>query len=99
MRINQSANQQFKESGSSLPFKNWLNREKAKGEIIPQKEVINSIEQELLDKVSDKKLGYVSESVSVKPKPKTILGLNPNVLIISALVVLGALTYKHFKKK
>ena len=95
MRIEQSANQKYKLSGSSLPFKGWLNREKAKGEIIPQKDVLNSIEQELLDKVSKGS----TDVENVKPKNKTILGLSPNVLIISALVVLSALTYKHFKKK
>ena len=39
MVIEKSANQRYKESGSTLPFKDWLNREKAKGEIIFQKGV------------------------------------------------------------
>ena len=31
-----SANQQYKLSGSTLPFKDWLNREKEIGEVIPK---------------------------------------------------------------
>jgi len=90
-----SANQLWKNSKSNLPFKDWINREKAKGEIIPQSGVNNAIEQEILDKVSQKE---IIDDKSV-PNKKLILGLNPNVLIISALVVLSALTYKYYQKK
>lgn len=90
-----SANQLWKNSSSNLCFKDWINREKAKGEIIPQSGVTNAIEQEILDKVSQKE---IIDDKSV-PNKKLILGLNPNVLIISALVVLSALTYKYYQKK
>jgi hypothetical protein len=99
MKIMLSANQQWRQSGSVLPFKDWLNREKAKGEIIPQEGVLNFIEQEILDKVSEKKVNSVAENKNNAPKNKTLLGLNLNVLIISSVIILGALTYKYYKKK
>lgn len=48
--MEKSANQRYRESGSSLPFKDWIEREKAKGVHIPNIEaneaMLNAIGQE-----------------------------------------------------
>lgn len=48
-----SANQLWKESNTTLPFKNWLEREKEKGQFIPNKKFFNisGIDTTKLDKV------------------------------------------------
>ena len=48
-----SANQLWKESNTSLSFKDWLDREKEKGKFIPNKKFlsVNGIDTTQLDKV------------------------------------------------
>lgn len=87
-----SANQKYKQSGSSLPFKEWLNREKAKGVVVPQKGV------------TDVYLGFINETNENKEQkettnPKDVFGLNRNILAISTIIVLGALAYKFYVDK
>ena len=43
-----SANQQYKLSGSSLGFTEWLDREKAKGVVIPKAGITDVFETEML---------------------------------------------------
>ncbi len=94
-----SANQQYKLSGSTLPFKDWLNREKEKGEVIPKSGVSDVLEDALL--LED----YSSAGVEPKKEPKkedkktTILGLSKPILMLSALVIVGAVAYKYYYKK
>lgn len=91
-----SANQQYKLSGSTLPFRDWLNREKAKGEVIPKQgvtDVINeAIDTDMLNNDS------VLESED-KTTSNTILGLSKPILMLSALVIVGAVAYKYYYKK
>jgi len=91
MVIEKSANQRYKESGSTLPFKEWLNREKAKGEIIFQKGVSDEIKKEV---------GENLEKPKMEDKNKNkILGLDKRILVLSAVVILGAVAYKMYVKK
>jgi hypothetical protein len=39
-----SANKVYRESGSSLPFKDWLDREKNKGSFIPNAQALKEFE-------------------------------------------------------
>lgn len=86
-----SANQRYKLSGTSLSFADWIEREKAKGIVIPQKGVTD-VFMESFKEVEPK------QEDSDKNNSK-FLGLNKNILLLSALVILGALTYNHFKGK
>ncbi len=88
-----SANQQYKLSGSTLPFKDWLNREKEKGEVIPKSGVTDVIQ----DAIETDMLGKKEKEES--NKSKTILGLSKPILILSALVIVGAVAYKYYYKK
>jgi hypothetical protein len=91
-----TANQQYKLSGSVLPFKDWLNREKQKGEVIPKSgvtDVINDLIQE------EKELYFDEKEIEVKDtSSNTFLGLNKSILIFSALIIVGAVAYKTYNK-
>ena len=86
-----SANQQYKLSGSILPFKDWINREKEKGEVIPKSGISDVLEAE----------DYSSAGVEPikEPKKTTVLGLSKPILLLSALVIVGAVAYKYYYKK
>ena len=86
-----SANQRYKLSGTSLSFADWIEREKAKGIVIPQKGVTD-IYMEAVQQIEPEKENDSNND-------KKVLGLNKNMLLLSALIVLGALTYNHFKGK
>jgi len=92
-----SANQQYKLSGSTLPFKDWLNREKEKGEVIPKSGVSDVVRDALLN-------SNLINEFDVEPAPNvekksTVLGLSKPILILSALVIVGAVAYKYYYKK
>ena len=86
----------YKESGSTLPFTQWLNREKAKGVVIPQKGVSDTIDEEL-----QKELVGVNENEfsNFTDNKKTIFGLNKTILILSGVIIIGAIAYKIYVKK
>tara|TARA_B110000046_G_scaffold124377_1_gene130787 strand:+ start:89 stop:394 length:306 start_codon:yes stop_codon:yes gene_type:complete len=92
-----SANQQYKLSGSVLPFKDWINREKEKGEVIPKSGISDVIEDALLLDAED----YSGAGVEPKKQDKktTVLGLSKPILLLSALVIVGAVAYKYYYKK
>lgn len=88
-----TANQMYKNSGSTLPFREWLNREKEKGVVIPQQGVTDKIDDELQEKLNGNEVNFI------KSGEKTVLGLNKTVLVVSVLIVLGAVGYTIYKKR
>ncbi len=95
-----TANQQYKLSGSVLPFKDWLNREKEKGEVIPKSGVTDVI-NDLLD--NEKELYFDKgeddlDSVEKDNQNSTILGLSKPILMLSVLIIIGAVAYKTYYK-
>ena len=83
-----TANQLYRESGSTLSFKEWIEREKAKGT-----EMIN---QEIADAIDRLQAG----EPQVQDVPNTTwYGLNKNVWIFGGLVVAGAIAYTIYKKR
>ncbi len=88
-----TANQMYKNSGSTLPFREWLNREKEKGIVIPQQGVSDRIDDELQKKLDGEEVNFI------KSGENTVLGLNKTVLIISTLIVLGAVGYTIYRKR
>lgn len=96
------ANQLWKESGSQLPFKDWLQREKDKGRFLPNKKLseFNNIdgdevtpEQLIQQKLEDKKTAQEASK-------KTAYGLSKAVLAVSVgLVVVGIAVNVYNKRK
>jgi len=96
--MQQTANQRWRQSGSTLSFKNFLEREKAKMasidggsyEIILNKPLNDSVQASLA--TVRKEAGYKTEISN-----KTVFGINKTVLIISGLVILAGIGYKIYK--
>lgn len=99
--LGKSANQIWKESGSTLSFKNWLQREKDKGRFLPNKQLMefNSVEGE--DEISNSQK-LIQETLNNKSNsnPKDVTkGLSKAVIIISATLILGAVAFKIYQKQ
>jgi hypothetical protein len=97
--IQKTANQLWKESKTTLSFKNWLNREKTKflnyegsGNIIVNKPLNDTIESTIGD--IRREVGYKQKS-----DRKKTFGVSKWVLITIALVGVGFVTYKILNKK
>jgi hypothetical protein len=88
-----TANQMYKNSGSTLTFTEWLNREKQKGVVIPQQGVTDKIDDELQKQLDGEEVNFI------KSGEKTVLGLNKTVLVFSVLIVLGAVGYTIYRKR
>lgn len=90
-----SANQIWKESGTTLKFSDWIEREKAKGSFIPNKMVSDTTA------LIRKNLGLVAKDSSYIVNPKNdnlILGLNKWILLSSLVVISGAVAYSIYIK-
>jgi hypothetical protein len=95
--MEKSLNQQWKESGTTLSYREWRIREDEKmasfdGVVIPQPTVDSSNIQNALKDLQTKG-GYKTETSN-----KTIFGINKYVLVFGALIVVGAIGYKIYKK-
>jgi hypothetical protein len=110
--MEKSANKLWKESNTSLSFKDWLEREKSKGIFIPNKKFMafegidlegslnnTSIKDTLnISKERfEKELGINRKETTI-PKNK-IFGLNKSVLVVSTLLIVGALGYKVYQNR
>jgi len=87
-----SANQRYKESGSSLPFKQWIEREKAKGIVIPQIGVTDVVD-EMVNEMNQS----TTESIKENLEPKKVLGLDKKILVISGLLIVGAIAFNYYR--
>jgi hypothetical protein len=89
-----SANRLWKESGSNLPFKDWLEREKAKGEFIP-----NIQAQEEFNNADGGDEPQPPQGNPLKGKLETGSIIGKNLLIIGALAIGVYFIYKTYYKK
>ena len=110
--MDKSANQLWKESNTSLSFKDWLEREKSKGIFIPNKKFMslggidleNSINNtSIKDTLNiskerfEKELG-IHKKETIVPKNK-VFGLNKGLLVASGFIILGAIGYKVYQNR
>ena len=80
-----SANQLYKESGTTLSFRDWIEREKSKGIHIPNVEANN----EMLNLLGNEK----------NEEPKSNNKLVRNVLFVVGAVALAYVGYRYLKSK
>lgn len=98
-----SANKQWKESKTSLSFKEWIDRENKKkqenqeGNFLPfggspatdvVKDTLTNAQKEV-----EQIAGYRSQSTN-----KTVFGIDKGVLVFSGLIVVGALGFYVYNK-
>ena len=81
-----SANQLYRESGTTLSFKDWISREKAKGIHIPNVEANAAM------------MNAIGAEQPTEEKDKTKILLR-NVAFVAVLVVLGIVAVKTIKAK
>jgi hypothetical protein len=98
--MQKSYNQQWKESGTTLSYKEWRRREDDKmasfDGTIPQIKSPSLVDSAEFKKTQEEMLkvaGYKENSAN-----KSTLGINRNVLLIGALIIIGAVGYKIYKK-
>ena len=94
--MEKSANKRWKESGSTLNFKEWIERENIKNNsemILPfEDDAVNYDVQEVEAPVENF-VGLVKEEDKSK-----VFGLDKNILIFSGVLILGSLGYLAYKK-
>lgn len=96
MKQLKSANQLYRESGSSLPFKTWLEREKEKGTFMYANGLQSKINEAIAENIGD----AAERSEPKKELPtNTILGLNKYVVIGLGVVVVAAIGYGIYKRR
>ena len=96
MKQLKSANQLYRESGSSLPFKTWLEREKEKGTFMYANGLQSKINEAISENIGDAR-------ARVNPSPdvptNTIFGLNKYAVITLGVVVVAAIGYGIYKRR
>ena len=98
--MEKSLNQQWKESGTTLSYKEWRRREDEKmlsldGLSFPKKiELSDSASFQQTQKEMRERGGYKSDS-----EQTSTLGIKNYILVLGALVIVGAIGYKIYKNK
>jgi hypothetical protein len=96
MKELKSANQLYKESGSSLPFKEWIAREKDKGTFMYANGLQSKINEVIASNVNES----FSEGQTNEELPKnTILGLNKYLVISVGVLLVAAVGVAIYKRK
>lgn len=80
-----SANQLYRESGSTLPFKQWIEREKSKGIFIPNIEAQN----EMMNVIGE-------DTKTTEDKPNHLVR---NLAVLAVIGVLSYFAYRTIKNK
>jgi hypothetical protein len=96
--MEKSANKRWKESGTSLSFKEWIDRDNKKresegGNFLP----FNSgIIQDTLDTSKDE----IATMSGYKPQAnnKLVLGLDKNIVIFAGVLIAGSIGYYFYSK-
>jgi hypothetical protein len=95
MKELKSANQLYKESGSSLPFKEWIAREKDKGTFMYANGLQSKINEVIAANITE---GEDRQQVGELPK-NTILGLNKYLVISVGVLLVAAVGVAIYKRK
>jgi hypothetical protein len=102
-----SPNRLWRESGTTLSFANWIQREKDKSNFLINNkfenfsnvEGISNYDTWLQDSISKAKIDLGIDAPKVNDKPdNTFIGLNKTFILISVLIIAGAIGYKIYKK-
>lgn len=97
-----TANQLYKESGSSLPFKEWIGREKEKYANADGLGLDSFIlNKQLNQSVQDTLKGIQSPNVAIQDVQvsDTIFGINKYVVYGAGIIIAGAIIYKYLERR
>lgn len=102
--MEKSANKRWKESGSTLSFKNWIDRENRKKEaegsfipVMPNSSVSDTINATLRGSKEEieRTVGFKTASDYDRNK---IFGLDKRILIFSTILIAGSVGFYLYKK-
>jgi len=102
--MEKSANKRWKESGTTLTFKEWIERENQKkepeGNFIPfdANPTTNTTIQEILDRENEIIQETAGYKTPEKANPNLVLGLDKTTLIFSSLLIFGSLAYYFYDR-
>jgi hypothetical protein len=103
-----SPNKLWRESGTSLSFADWIQREKDKGAFLRNKKFENfsGIDGGIdysnwIERIkSENRLALGIDKIdNPNKKDDTVLGLSKPLLIISGLIIVGAIAYNIYQKR
>lgn len=102
--MEKSANKRWKESGSSLSFKDWIDRENkkknAEGDFIPM--IPPSTPKDIIDTTLNRSREDILRTSGFKTPEEAdktkIFGLDKRVLAFSTLLIVGSITYYFYQK-
>ena len=108
-----SANQRWKRSGTTLPFKDWINRENEKEKAKENSDLVlfdepNTFENNFqnFDNTNQVVNDTINNTLNVYSKPplvtqedtNQVLGLDKKIFIFSSLLIVGSLSFYFYKK-
>jgi hypothetical protein len=102
--MEKSANKRWKESRSTLTFKEWIDRENKKNESVESTFIpfdgIPALDTSSINTTIEKAQQDILVASGYKDKPSntTIFGLDKNILIFSTLLIVGSVGFYFYKK-
>lgn len=98
--MEKSANKRWKESGTTLSFKEWIERENKKQESNDKYRSFSVTKPSdyLKDTIAANKQAVIDAQYKPNEDKSTVLGLDKNVLVFSGLIIAGALGFYFYKK-
>lgn len=105
--MEKSANKKWKESGSILSFKEWIDRENKKkeseGNFIPFVNEPLSVAKETIDSTLEKSKEQIQENIGYKTAEKAdsskFLGLDKRILFFSTILIVGSVGIYIYKSR
>lgn len=95
--MEKSANKRWKESGTSLSFKQWIERENQKKQSVESNYMSFDAQQTIQDSIATSQAAateYLPTTTQQdRPTRGTVLGLDRTTLIFSTLLIVGSLGY------
>lgn len=99
--MDKSANQLWRESGTTLSFKDWIEREKEKGNFILNKKVqdtLASMKSNILTKFDEAKNNDLG--IGENPKRKSnFIGLSNAAIGLSIVIIIAGIGYSIYQKR
>ena len=89
-----SANKLWRESGTTLSYKEWRNRENAK----KQDTTLSFIGEQNVKDTLNSVYTSASNNTTTPQNSSSVLGLNKTVLIVSGVVIATSLAYYFYRK-
>ena len=103
-----SPNRLWRESGTSLSFADWIHREKDKNNFMVNKKFenfsnaigdSNNDNAWVQDSISQAKVDLGIQAPVITKPDNTFIGLNKTVILLSVLIIVGAIGYKIYQKR